>query len=325
MKCYLFTPLLIIVSLLTAHAAALDGEVFVAAGTSGTNALPSSRTTNTTVLLNSTANATTEAFVFDTSVYHTSGTLVEFYNLGTNAVSIGPQGGVYIASGLDYSGITPTDLIVGLHSVDRGDDDDWNVLFGSVENSSFANAISQWYVVGGVDGDGTSAETYTEALNSDQSKTAAWRNFAALAGNSYFRFSNQSATYLDLKPDASSDPYTFNSVAGVTGNILRVQKDGSDSFTVNSDGKATALQGFSSTATDAAVTIAATGWTNTFAKNAVVYMDSVAGITYTVFNNVGTAIYTNATVALNGTVILQPSGKVLITGGTLGVGRATPF
>ncbi len=83
--------------------------------------------------------------------------------------------------------------------------------------------------------------------------------------------------------------------------------------------------GVSSKATDAAVTIAATGWTNTFGKNATVYMDSVAGITYTVYNDAGTAVYTNSVSALNSTVNLQPSGKVIITAGTLAVGRATPF
>lgn len=86
----------------------------------------------------------------------------------------------------------------------------------------------------------------------------------------------------------------------------------------------TATNGIASTVPTAAVTIAATGWTNTFAKNATVYFDGTA-VTATVYNNAGTAIYTNA-VAITGmgTVNLQPSGKVILSG-TGVTGRATVF
>ena len=78
-----------------------------------------------------------------------------------------------------------------------------------------------------------------------------------------------------------------------------------------------------STDTTAAVSIAATGWTNTFGKSAVVYYDGTA-VTATVYNNAGTAIYTNATALAGGSVLLQPSGKVILSG-TGVTGRATPF
>lgn len=131
---------------------------------------------------------------------------------------------------------------------------------------------------------------------------------------------------------ANADRAFINS-SGLNGATANSQDVGTSSFPFRTGRFATSVlaasvtstNGFSSTASDAAVTIASTGWTNTFGKNAVVYMDSVAGITYTVYNNALTAVYTNGTVALTATVILQPAGKVIITGGTLGVGRATPF
>ena len=78
-----------------------------------------------------------------------------------------------------------------------------------------------------------------------------------------------------------------------------------------------------SKATDAAVAIAATGWTNTFGKNATVYFDG-GNIVFTVFNNALTSVYTNAVAVSNATVNLQPAGKVIITGNGV-AGRAVPF
>ena len=97
------------------------------------------------------------------------------------------------------------------------------------------------------------------------------------------------------------------------------------SGTLLATNKVTAGEGLASAATDAAVTIDATGWTNTFAKNAVVYF-SGTNVTYTVFNNAGTAIYTNLnqTGMIDSSVLLQTSGKVIISG-TAVFGRATPF
>lgn len=75
---------------------------------------------------------------------------------------------------------------------------------------------------------------------------------------------------------------------------------------------------------DAAVNIASTGWTNTYAKNATVYIDGT-GLTFTVYNSAGTAIYTNAATVIHATVNLQPAGKVIITAGSGITGRATPL
>jgi hypothetical protein len=110
-----------------------------------------------------------------------------------------------------------------------------------------------------------------------------------------------------------------------SGNLAEIKNNSTNVFTIDYLGKATASQGFSSAATDAAVTISATGWTNTFSKNAVVYMTGT-NVTYTVFNNAGTAIYTNLTTSgvLDTSILLQPSGKV-IASGTAVFGRATPF
>jgi hypothetical protein len=86
----------------------------------------------------------------------------------------------------------------------------------------------------------------------------------------------------------------------------------------------TATNGVASMALDAAVSIAATGWTNTFAKNAVVYFSGTT-VTATVFNGAGTSVFTNAVPQTGmGTVLLQPAGKVILSG-TGVTGQATPF
>lgn len=94
-----------------------------------------------------------------------------------------------------------------------------------------------------------------------------------------------------------------------------------------SSGTLTATNGLASYATTSAVSIDATGWTNTFTVNAVVYMDAAASLAYYVKNNAGTSVYTNVVAAatVNGTAILQPGGAVVITGGTTPTGRAAPF
>lgn len=74
---------------------AINGEVFVAAGTSGTNALPSSRTTNTTVLVQSNVGDGTNVFRVNAATTHTSGNLLEVQNNGTNIVTTDYLGGSF--------------------------------------------------------------------------------------------------------------------------------------------------------------------------------------------------------------------------------------
>lgn len=90
-------------------------------------------------------------------------------------------------------------------------------------------------------------------------------------------------------------------------------------------GLMTTAGGFGSSATDSATPIAATGWTNTFDKNAVVYVNGTAA-TYTIANNAGTLVRTNSVAAgATSTAILQPNGKLIITAGTGISGSAVPF
>lgn len=83
--------------------------------------------------------------------------------------------------------------------------------------------------------------------------------------------------------------------------------------------------GISSSATDAAVSITATGWTNSFGKAAEVWFVGT-NVTYTVANNAGTLIRTNITTTGKDTlqIILQTGGKMVVTSGTVS-GSATPF
>lgn len=103
-------------------------------------------------------------------------------------------------------------------------------------------------------------------------------------------------------------------------NVMLLTGDGS----LSTSATVTGTNGIASLSTTAAVTIAATGWTNTFGKNAVVYYDGT-NVTAKVYNNAGTAIYTN-TAAINGggSILLQPSGAVVLSGTGVN-GRAAPF
>lgn len=87
--------------------------------------------------------------------------------------------------------------------------------------------------------------------------------------------------------------------------------------------------GFASYSTVAAVSIAAAGWTNVFSppQNAVVYINAgAADLAFYVKNNAGTPVFTNANnTGVVATVVLQPRGAVVITGGTTPTGIATPF
>src|SRR5213075_3046961 len=69
--------------------------------------------------------------------------------------------------------------------------------------------------------------------------------------------------------------------------IAACTNNGTTVFSVAASGLASSVAGFKSTDTTVAVSIATTGWTNTFGKNAVVYYDGTA-VTAIVKNNAGT-------------------------------------
>lgn len=124
---------------------------------------------------------------------------------------------------------------------------------------------------------------------------------------------------------ASTTPYKFGtSESHTSGNLVEFVNNGTNKVTVDFSGKVSTAGGFASSNTTAAVTIAETGWTNTFGVNAAVYIDGT-GVTYTIKNNAGTSVYTNAATVAHATVLLQPNGAVDITAGTGVTGRATPF
>ncbi len=101
--------------------------------------------------------------------------------------------------------------------------------------------------------------------------------------------------------------------------------NGSTVMQISSVGLVSANPGFSSLATDAAVAISATGWTNSFGKLAVIAWRGTAA-SATIYNNSGTATSTNTTVVgQTGTIILQASGKFIITAGTAISGVANPL
>lgn len=115
-----------------------------------------------------------------------------------------------------------------------------------------------------------------------------------------------------------------NTASGAGSLMERWRMGNTNKVTFSKHGQITAQEGYSSAASDAAVSITDTGWTNSFNKNAVAYFDGVA-LVYTIYNGAGTPIYTNTATTASATVVLQPSGKFIITAGTGAVGIATPF
>ncbi len=109
----------------------------------------------------------------------------------------------------------------------------------------------------------------------------------------------------------------YDLIAGRTNNGTRV-------FTVASSGLTTAAAGFKSTAIDAAVHGTSAGWTNTFGKAAVIRFDGSALI-YNVFNNALTSIYTNTVAVGHDETIIQSTGKILFTSGSVSQWVAAPF
>jgi hypothetical protein len=128
-------------------------------------------------------------------------------------------------------------------------------------------------------------------------------------------------TRLDLGGTTAAFPAFTRSGAG----LVLTGADGVASTTNNLivPGTLSVTNGVSSADTTAAVSIASTGWTNTFGRNAVVYYDGTA-ITATVYNGAGTAIYTNSVALSGGSILLQTSGKVTLSGTSV-TGRATVF
>lgn len=145
-------------------------------------------------------------------------------------------------------------------------------------------------------------------------------------------FSDASTGTLDIRHatgviDISSQDaaLTLSTTTGGTAGIERMRISTAGAVSIGTT--LTATNGLASYSIVTAVSIAATGWTNLWStNNAVVYLDTgAADLAYYVKNNAGTSVYTNISAANTATVILQPSGAVVITAGTTPTGRATPF
>lgn len=259
-------------------------------------------------------------YTFDTSLAHTSGNLAEFKNNGTNVLSFGPSGGgnymaldsingtfgefsVNSPNTLTYVDLLVTDSVAGVSSV-IGNNIDGGYMIVRINSSVPANDQRAGHYAFQANDSGGQMQSIAlvESTITDITRTS-----------------------IDSKVRIG----WMENVNGFPGSVPTQQQPNTfasfSSAGLEAPGKVGAVSGFSSTATDAAVTIAATGWTNTFGKNAVVYLTGT-NTTYTVFNNAGTAVYTNLTTTgvLNTSVLIQPSGAVVVSG-TAVFGRATPF
>ena len=120
---------------------------------------------------------------------------------------------------------------------------------------------------------------------------------------------------------------------GTTVRQTRMQIDQDGTVTIPGDAKANNItstntvtaSGIATTSTSAAVTISSTGWTNSFANNATIFLE-FTNATWTVYSGAGTAVFTNTfTVGPAITSVpLQLSGKVIVTSGVV-AGRAVPW
>ncbi len=135
--------------------------------------------------------------------------------------------------------------------------------------------------------------------------------------------------YAEIGNDESVEP-SFESAVALLENrdsalpLLIARDNGVTKFSVSTNGTASVKGGVASTDTTAAVAIAATGWTNLFSKNATVFVSGTA-VTFTVKNNAGTPVFTNA-VAFTGAIPIPiQSGGAVVTSGTGVTGFATPF
>lgn len=137
-----------------------------------------------------------------------------------------------------------------------------------------------------------------------------------LTGHSITFLTSGNASGLAIGLDSSNNP-KIEAVGNLT-----ITPSGGD---VNVVGRVNGSLGVASTATDTAVTIDSSGWTNTFGKNATVFLEFTNAV-WTVYNNAGTAVFTNGLTVgpFILTVPLQVSGKIIVTSGAV-AGTAVPF
>jgi hypothetical protein len=131
--------------------------------------------------------------------------------------------------------------------------------------------------------------------------------------------------YIDPSGNLSATPFQVGSgYVKSSGNLAAIQNAGTNTFTIDYTGKASAVAGFASTDTTAAVSIASTGYTNLMGKNVQVCFSGTA-ITAVVYNTAGNSWFTNA-VSQTGMccVQLQTGGKIILSG-TGVTGSASPF
>ena len=262
---------------------------------------------------------------------------VKYDVYATNELTYGLRVTVSAAEGLTnsagYSGVTVANNIPGLLTTEGATYYGGNGNFGiSAETGSSSSGLTNSAIVVSAYAGGREGLAIGVLAESDPSVNS--QTNIALVANvvDEGKSGPMIAGYFELGSDGNTDPALATSAVLLLDNrarpdlplIVARTNNGTTVFSVAGSGLASSVAGFGSTDTTAAVNITATGWTNTFGKNAVVYYDGTA-VTAIVKNNAGTAVYTNAA-ALTGmsSILLQPSGAVILSG--TGVkGRATPF
>lgn len=219
---------------------ALAGEVFVGIGTSGTNALTASRTTNTTVLVQSTAGDGTNAFRVNAATTHASGNLVEVQNNSTNVMQVSSSAGIGLGRDLQSFGtLAAGDAYIASYfnnldgattfrtHLGADDSDDFN--FGSwlrqkIVNTDEDNVYAQ--IESSTYGGGTAANISIVAGRLNDAKYA------------FFNLGNLAVLYPTI--DDGSTPYSLNtSITHSSGNLFEAQNNATNYVQIPADQAAT--------------------------------------------------------------------------------------
>lgn len=164
----------------------------------------------------------------------------------------------------------------------------------------------------------TSGAWFPAALEVPATAYIDWtgRSVMRSPSNGVIKFGNQ-----------AENDFTMIVFGGVTASFPAIKRVGTSVVARLADDSANTTvtaTGIIDTSTATSVAVSATGWTNSFGIHSTVFLEGVA-MTFVVYNNAGTACYTNTATVANATIPLQASGKVIVTAGTGVSGVAVPW
>lgn len=165
-------------------------------------------------------------YIFDTTVTHTSSSLLDLKNNGTNVVQVFPDGGMFVGkTAAEWFGGPPGGGIEMIYDTDV-DVGSYPAIEGIILNGqSFFSGYS-------LQADSGDSTFYLDYGNTHSI-------FSINESNSYFSLSRGSTNLFLINPDedTTSSSYNFNtSETHTSGNLLELSNNSTNKFTVNYDG-----------------------------------------------------------------------------------------